>query len=119
MVEEALRDLLPYFEKSKSEDPDLEDHPLQDGRRVRRVGEKNVPEKKSLLEVPRLIDEELLTCTVKQVLLPDNDQGVIDDNIEEVSVPLSGKVYYHLGSYMKIPSPFYALGAGALGHSST
>ena len=89
MVEEALRDLLPYFEKSKSEDPDLEDHPLQDGRRVRRVGEKNVPDKKSLLEVPRLIDEELLTCTVKQVLLPDNDHDVIDNYIEKVSVSLS------------------------------
>ena len=36
MVEEALRDLLPFFKECSIEEPNLEDHPLQDGRRSKR-----------------------------------------------------------------------------------
>ena len=90
MVEEALKDLLPYFKDAKFEDPLLIDHPLQDGRRVLKRIE--LKREKFLLEGAQLIDEEIAASTVARIYIPDpeSEKALIDENLVENSMPLSG-----------------------------
>lgn len=90
MVEEALKDMLPYFKDAKFEDPLLNDHPLQDGRRVMK---RTVLERKRvLLEDTQLIDEEKASSTAARIYIPDpeSEKALIDQNLVESSMALSG-----------------------------
>ena len=87
-VEEALRDLIPYFRNCSSSDPHLQDHPLQEGRRDRCSSSRDAPRKETSLDPPLLIDGDVVERTVQQlqqVEAPD----AIEANMEEVSVNLS------------------------------
>ena len=92
-VELALKDLLPYFSTCNlHEDPDLSDHPLQEGRRPRySAARENVNvRKESPMNVPTLIEEEIVEKTVLQVHdnLPHDD--LVDKNMEKVTENVSG-----------------------------
>ena len=89
MVEEALKDLLPYFSScNNKEDLDLRDHPLQEGRRRRYQSSSDVPRRQSPMDGPAPITEEIVEKTVDQVQsLPDAD--LVEQNMEKMSVQIS------------------------------
>ena len=88
-VEETLRDLLPFFRKCSLEDPLLDDHPLQEGRRSKYQTVREVTRKTSM-EPPALINEDIVSITMHQVQnsLPGEDP--VEQNVEKISVHLSG-----------------------------
>ena len=89
-VQEVLRDLLPQFRNSSFEDPQLLDHPLEGGRRPKYQPARENTRKETMLEPPTQIGQEVLERTVEQVQnsLPGSD--VVEQNMEELSVVLSG-----------------------------
>ena len=89
-VQEVLRDLLPQFRNSSFEDPRLLDHPLEGGRRPKYQPARENTRKETMLEPPTQIGQEVLERTVEQVQnsLPGSD--VVEQNMEELSVVLSG-----------------------------
>ena len=89
MVVEALKDLMPYFKESNFEDPQLQDHPLQDGRRSCRQNETLVPRKRTAMQEPRLIDQHLLDGTIEQIMIPDQNEDLVEKNVEKVSIAVS------------------------------
>ena len=90
-VTDALKDLLPFFRNCSSADPQLEDHPLQEGRRSKyQVPRPPPPQTREIMEKPALIDQEAINITMEQLTnsLPDID--IVNMNVEKVSVSLSG-----------------------------
>ena len=95
MVEEALKDLLPYFRSCSNKDVlDLRDHPLQEGRRPRYQAAPRIARRQSPIDVPAPITEEVVEKTVDQVQsLPaaaDDDDDLVEQNVEKKSVQISG-----------------------------
>ena len=90
MVVDALKDLMPYFKESNFEDPQLQDHPLQEGRRSCRQKETFVPKQRTSMQGPMLIDQKLLDSTVEQIMLPDSIEDVVEKNVEKLSIAVSG-----------------------------
>ena len=92
-VELALRDLLPYFRSCSSSDPDLDDHPLQEGRRDKSrltTGAHPRPPATSL-ESPVTVHGDVAAMTAQQLQDPQHDiaAATAANNIEEISVSLS------------------------------
>ena len=88
-VEEVLKDLLPFFRSCSSSDPQLVDHPLQEGRRARYQPIRIVAEE-TALEEPMLIGEDVLEKTVNH--LQHSLERCLDEvvsNIEEVTVKVT------------------------------
>ena len=88
-VEEALRDLLPFFRKCSLEDPLLDDHPLQEGRRSKYQAVREASRKTSM-EPPALINEDVVNITMNQVQNSLPGEDLIEQNVEKISVNLSG-----------------------------
>ena len=89
-VIEALRDLLPFFRDCCYEDPQLTDHPLQDGRRAKFHPEQDSPSDGTDMEQPMEITDDVVEATFQQLQQTLQDQDLVMPNLEEVSLQLSG-----------------------------
>ena len=87
-VEETLRDLIPYFRGCHFEDPKLDDHPLQDGRRAKH--KKETLRKESFMDQLKLISEDTANQTVQQIHTSPHNEELIELNMETISLSLSG-----------------------------
>ena len=90
MVEEALRDLLPYFKDCKFEDPQLQDHPLQEGRRGKYQTPREHIRTKSAMQQMMQIEEDVVMSTTQQVQTNLSRQEFIEQNMQKISSVLSG-----------------------------
>ena len=89
LVEDALRDLLPYFRACRNEDPKLEDHPLQDGRRAKFQREKEATKKAPSLDQLAVISAETVDDTAGQIQTSMNEDDVLEQNMKKISLNLS------------------------------
>ena len=89
-VEEALRDLLPFFRSCRNEDPQLDDHPLQEGRRAKFQTARVSTRKEPTLEHPTLINDTVIENTIQQLQNSLPDQDLVEQNMEKISHNLSG-----------------------------
>ena len=91
-VEAALRDLIPFFRESSREDPQLIDHPLQEGRRVKYQRQKEYSRRESTMMEPDVIVPETVDQTVGQVQVPTpcNDEELLDMYMQKMSLSISG-----------------------------
>ena len=89
-VEEALRDLIPYFRTCSYEDPQLTDHPLQDGRRAKFQPVVDSARKTSSMEHPMEIGDDIVQATFQQLQQTLQNQDLVTHNLEEVFLKLSG-----------------------------
>ena len=89
-VEEALRDLLPYFRDCSNEDPHLVDHPLQEGRRDKYQSEREPARRVDLVETNIVVEEHA----------SQNTEEMLETHLQEMSLNLSGtrsKTMYKCG----------------------
>ena len=92
LVEKALRDLIPYFRESSSEDPQLVDHPLQEGRRAKYQDERQPTRETTDLEELSVIVPEVVDQTIEQLVAttPDNEEELLEAYMQKLSLNLSG-----------------------------
>ena len=91
LVAEALKDLLPLFRDCSLEDPLLEDHPLQDGRRMESTSsfseqESRTSPARSSMGPPTSVHTDVINQTVEQV-----HQFNAEEYIEKIHVSMSSK----------------------------
>ena len=90
-VEEALKDLLPFFRSCSRSDLHLDDHPLQDGRRAKfQPSREAARQEETVMEEPMQISEGILDMTIIQLQNSLEDAAKEVSNIEEVTVQISG-----------------------------
>ena len=90
LVEEVLRDLLPFFRNCSSSDPQLDDHPLQEGRRHKFQTPKDKSRTVTSMEEAEPIDLEVIDVTVQQLHETLDKQDVVEQNMEKVLLNISG-----------------------------
>ena len=88
-VIDTLKDLLPYFRNCSSADPQLDDHPLQEGRRSKYQVSRHPPTQE-IMEQPALIDQAAINITIEQLASSLPEEDIVNMNMEKVSVTLSG-----------------------------
>ena len=89
LVEQVLKELLPFFRDCHNVDPQLRDHPLQEGRRPKFHPASEPVRKMTCLEQAEPICPELVEKTVQQVHTDSPEQDHVEQNMERVSVKLS------------------------------
>ena len=89
-VNEALRDLIPFFRGCCYEDPQLTDHPLQDGRRAKLQPEHESLKNRIDMEQPLEIGHDIVEATFQRLQQTLRDQDLVMKNLEELSLQLSG-----------------------------
>ena len=90
MVEDALRDLLPFFSNCTTVDPELLDHPLQDGKRAKYEAAKEKLREVEVMEQGEMISQAVAENTIEQIRSYTPEPGLAEQYIEQVSVALSG-----------------------------
>ena len=91
MVEDALRDLLPFFSNCSTVDPELLDHPLQDGRRAKYEAVKEKLREEEVMREGEMISQTVAENTIEQIICSSTPEpGHVEQYMEKVSVVLSG-----------------------------
>ena len=89
LVEQALRELLPFFRECRNVDPQLCDHPLQEGRRPKFQPACEPVRKRTCLEQAEPVCQDLVEKTVQQLHSALPEQDYVEQNMERVSLVLS------------------------------
>ena len=90
-VEETLRELLPFFRACSVNDPSLDDHPLQKGRRARFQPPQDTLRQATSLDPLTVLGDDVIELTAQQLQESLDDKIVdVESNMEEISVNLSG-----------------------------
>ena len=89
LVEQALKELLPFFRECRNVDPQLCDHPLQDGQRPKFQPACEPVRKRTCLEQAEPVCQDLVEKTVQQLHSALPEQDYVEQNMERVSLVLS------------------------------
>ena len=89
-VDEVLRDLLPFFRLCSSEDPQLEDHPLQEGRRAKFQTTVESTRTDTCMEQTLPISDNVVEMTLQQVQTSLQGQDLVEQNTEKITINLTG-----------------------------